>query len=158
MVEDDGDLNRAVCSFLNQNGYNTESFLNAMYSNTFDLIISETMMPYIDRFEFAKTVRALNADITILFMTACDEFASKQSGYRIGIDDCMVNTIEFDELFLRISALLRRSHRFGIGKLKLDADERTAFSMGKRSRSRRGNSTFCTSYCPAPKRSHKLAL
>ena len=76
-------------------------------------------------------MRELNENIPILFMTARDDFASKQRGYRIGIDDYMVKPIDLDELFLRIGALLRRakiasSHRMEIGKLVLDADERTA--------------------------------
>ncbi len=141
VVEDDKDLNRAVCSFLNQSGYetvgcpNANDAYNAMYEDTFDLIVSDIMMPGSDGFEFAKTVRGLNEEIPILFMTARDDFASKQRGYRIGIDDYMVKPIDLDELFLRIGALLRRakiasSHRLEIGKLILDADERTAVLDG----------------------------
>lgn len=137
VLEDDEELNRTVCSFLNQSGYEAtgcptaNDAYNAMYNNTFDLIVSDIMMPGIDGFEFAKTVRELNEDIPILFMTARDDFASKQRGYRIGIDDYMIKPIDLDELFLRIGALLRRakiasSHRLEIGKLVLDADERTA--------------------------------
>ena len=137
VVEDDKELNHTVCAFLNQSGYEAIGCLNAndaynvMYNNAFDLIISDIMMPGIDGFEFAKTVRELNENIPILFMTARDDFASKQRGYRIGIDDYMVKPIDLDELFLRIGALLRRakiasSHRLEIGKLVLDADERTA--------------------------------
>lgn len=142
VVEDDKDLNRAVCSFLSKSGYETVSCpnandaYNAMYGGSFDLIVSDIMMPGIDGFEFAKTVRELNEDIPILFMTARDDFASKQRGYRIGIDDYMVKPIDLDELFLRIGALLRRakiasSHRLEIGKLILDADERTAVLDGE---------------------------
>lgn len=110
-----------------------------MYNNSFDLIVSDIMMPDIDGFEFAKTVRELNEDISILFMTARDDFASKQRGYRIGIDDYMVKPIDLDELFLRIGALLRRakiasSHRLEIGKFTLDADERTAIHDGEKIR------------------------
>ena len=137
VVEDDKDLNRTVCSFLDRSGYETVGCLganeayDAMYVNTFDLIISDIMMPDIDGYEFAKTVRELNENIPILFMTARDDFASKQRGYRIGIDDYMVKPIDLDELFLRIGALLRRakianSHRIEIGKLIMDIDERTA--------------------------------
>lgn len=142
VVEDDKDLNRTVCSFLNQSGYeavgcsSANEAYNAMYGNTFDLIISDIMMPGIDGYEFAKTVRSLNEDIPILFMTARDDFASKQKGYRIGIDDYMVKPIDLDELFLRIGALLRRakiatSHKLEIGKLALDMDERTAIYDGE---------------------------
>lgn len=64
-------------------------------------------------------------------MTARDDFASKQRGYRIGIDDYMIKPVDLDELFLRIGALLRRakiasSHHLEVGRLTLDADERTA--------------------------------
>ncbi len=142
VVEDDKDLNRTVCSFLNNNGYQAVGCLDAndayaaMYGNSFDLIISDIMMPGVDGYEFAKTVRSLNEDIPILFMTARDDFTSKQKGYRIGIDDYMVKPIDLDELFLRIGALLRRakiatSHKLEIRKLRLDVDERTAVYDGE---------------------------
>ncbi len=138
IVEDDRELNRTVCSFLNQNGYETTGCLganeayNAMYDSIFDMIISDIMMPDIDGFEFARTVRELNENIPILFMTARDDFTSKQRGFRIGIDDYMVKPIDLDELLLRIGALLRRakiasSRKLTIGALKMDAEERTVY-------------------------------
>ena len=141
VVEDDKDLNRAVCAFLNQSGYEASGCLNAsdaydtMYRSAFDLIVSDIMMPGIDGYEFAKTVRSLNEEIPILFMTARDDFASKQRGYRIGIDDYMVKPVDLDELLLRIGALLRRakiaaSRKLEIGRLALDMDERTAVYDG----------------------------
>lgn len=137
IVEDDTELNRAVCSFLNQNGYEAVGCLNAteaydeMYGNMFDLIISDIMMPDIDGFEFAETVRELNEEIPILFMTARDDFTAKQKGFRIGIDDYMVKPIDLDELLLHMGALLRRAKiasnkRIVVGKLTLDAEERIA--------------------------------
>lgn len=137
VVEDDRDLNRSVCSFLNQSGYDAVGCLGAeeaydeLYKNTFDLIVSDIMMPGIDGFELAKTVRSLNREIPILFMSARDDFAAKQRGFRIGIDDYMTKPIDLDELFLRIGALLRRSkiassRRLEVGEFVMDADERTA--------------------------------
>ena len=92
-----------------------------------------------DGFEFAKTIREQNQDIPILFMTARDDFAAKQRGFRAGIDDYMVKPVDLDELLLRIGALMRRakiasSRRIEIGKLLLDADEHTAYHDGRRSR------------------------
>ena len=137
VVEDDRDLNRSVCSFLNHSGYEAtgcfgaEEAYDEMYKTTFDLIVSDIMMPGIDGFEFVKTVRSLNCEIPILFMTARDDFASKQRGFRLGIDDYMVKPIDPDELFLRIGALLRRakiasSRRLTVGNFTMDADERSA--------------------------------
>ena len=138
VVEDDRDLNRTVCAFLNASGYQATGCLNAndaydsLYVNMFDLIVSDIMMPGIDGFEFAQNVRALNQDIPILFMTARDDIASKQRGFRIGVDDYMVKPIDLDELFLRIGALLRRSkiassRKLEVGAFVMDADEHTAY-------------------------------
>lgn len=137
VVEDDKDLNRTVCAFLNSSGYQATGCLDAndaydaMYGDMFDLIVSDIMMPGIDGFEFTKTVRSLNENIPILFMTARDDFASKQRGYRIGVDDYMVKPIDLDELFLRIGALLRRakiasSRTLAVGSFSMDMDEHTA--------------------------------
>lgn len=138
VVEDDTDLNYTVCFFLNQNGYkatgcqSAEDAYDMMYNEVFDLIVSDIMMQGTDGFEFAEAVRRINQDIPILFMTARDDIASKQRGFRIGIDDYMVKPIDLDELFLRIGALLRRakiasSRRLEVGDLVLDADEHTAY-------------------------------
>lgn len=139
VVEDDKELNRAVCAYLEQSGYEPKGCLcaneayDALYGGTlFDLIISDIMMPDIDGFEFAQTIREQNQDIPILFMTARDDFAAKQRGFQAGIDDYMTKPIDFDELLLRIGALMRRakiasSRKIEIGTLVLDADERTAY-------------------------------
>ena len=142
VVEDDRDLNRTVCAFLNSGGYRATGCLSAneaydaMYDTMFDLIVSDIMMPGIDGFEFAKTVRSLNENIPILFMTARDDFASKQRGYRIGVDDYMVKPIDLDELFLRIGALLRRakiasSRKLEVGSFSMDMDEHLALLDGE---------------------------
>lgn len=72
-----------------------------MYNGRYDLIISDIMMPEIDGFEFAETVRSLNAAIPILFLTARDDLASKRRGFRAGVDDYMVKPADMDELVLR---------------------------------------------------------
>lgn len=143
VVEDDQELNRTVCAYLNQNGYQALGCLNAneaydaMYGGTlFDLIISDIMMPGVDGFAFAKTVQELNQEIPILFMTARDDFASKQRGFQAGIDDYMVKPIDLDELLLRMEALLRRariasSKKLTVGGLTLDAEEHTAYLNGE---------------------------
>ena len=80
VLEDDKQLNRSVCLFLSANGYiavgctRADDAYDEMYKNTFDLIISDIMMPDIDGFEFASTVRSLNNDIPILFMSDSPPF------------------------------------------------------------------------------------
>lgn len=133
VVEDDKNLNRMVCKFLNDNGYTASGCLcvndayNVMYDMTFDLIISDIMMPDISGFEFAEAVRGIDNKIPIMFVTAKDDILSKQKGFRMGIDDYMVKPIDPNELVLRVGALLRRAgivneKKITIGKLTLDAD------------------------------------
>ena len=143
VVEDDRELNRTVCSYLNRNGYKAVGCLHAneaydaLYGGTlFDLIISDIMMPGIDGFEFAQAIREQNQEIPILFMTARDDFAAKQKGFTAGIDDYMVKPIDFSELLMRVRALLRRanieeSRKITVGNTTLDTDARTIIVNGE---------------------------
>lgn len=142
VVEDDIKLNQIVCTYLNDSGFHAKGCLNAnaayeeMYNNLYELIISDIMMPEIDGFEFAETVRRVNKQIPILFMSAKDDLPSKQKGFQLGIDDYMVKPIELDELLLRVRALLRRANiemerRLVVGNLEMDADAMTATVDGE---------------------------
>ncbi len=142
IVEDDKKLNKSFCIFLENNGYDTvgclnaESAYDALYENVFDLIISDVMMPDIDGFEFVKTVRSLNNDIPIIFVTAREDFSAKQKGFRLGVDDFMTKPVDLEELLLRIGALLRRAKIASnkvleIGSFRMDMDEHTAYLNGE---------------------------
>ena len=130
-------MNKSVCTYLNDSGFSAKGFLNAndaydaMNGGMFDLIISDIMMPGIDGFEFAENVRRINQQIPILFMSARDDLPAKQKGFRLGIDDYMVKPIDFEELLLRVRALLRRANvemekKLVVGNLSLDGDGMTA--------------------------------
>lgn len=142
VVEDDVNLNRLVCSYLNNSGFEAKGCLDAedayeeMYNNLYELIISDIMMPGVDGFEFAQSIRRVNKNIPILFMSAKDDLSSKRKGFQLGIDDYMVKPIELDELLLRVRALLRRANiemerRIAVGGLTLDADAMSAELNGE---------------------------
>ena len=142
VVEDDAKLNQLVCTYLNDSGFNTRGCLNAkdaydeMYNNLYELIISDIMMPEIDGFEFAQTVRQINKHIPILFMSAKDDLPSKQKGFQLGIDDYMVKPVVLEELLMRVRALLRRSNiemerKLVVGNLEMDADAMSAVIDGE---------------------------
>ena len=137
VVEDDERLNHIVCTYLRDSGFEVKGCLNAedayeeMYGQLYELIISDIMMPGIDGFEFARTVRKVNQRIPILFMSARDDLPSKQKGFQLGIDDYMVKPVDLDELVLRVRALLRRANiemerKITVGNLTLDADGMSA--------------------------------
>ena len=142
VVDDDKNLNQTVCTYLNDCGFETKGVLSAneaydeMYNNLYELIISDIMMPEIDGFEFAETVRQVNKQIPILFMSAKDDLPSKRKGFLVGIDDYMVKPVELAELEMRVRALLRRSNiemerKLIVGNLEMDADGMTATINGE---------------------------
>lgn len=142
VLEDDTKLNQAVCTYLNDCGFEAKGCLNAsdaydeMYNNIYELIISDIMMPEIDGFEFAESVRRVNKTVPILFMSARDDLPAKQRGFRLGIDDYIVKPVVLEELLLRVRALLRRANiemerRLTVGNLELDADGMTAAIDGQ---------------------------
>ena len=143
VVDDEPALNQTVCAYLRNQGYEATGCLSAqeaydaLYGQVYDVILSDIMMPGVDGFEFAQTIRELNQDIPILFMTARDDLAAKQRGFRIGIDDYMVKPVDLEELVMRIGAIMRRakiaaSRKLTLGQLELDADERAAYLAGEK--------------------------
>ena len=142
IVDDDPKLNKTVCIYLNDCGFETTGVLNAqaayeaLNSRPYDLIVSDIMMPGVDGFAFARSVRQLDKHIPILFMSAKDDLSSKQKGFQLGIDDYMVKPMELAELEMRVRALLRRANieaerRLTVRNLVLDADGMTAEIDGK---------------------------
>lgn len=142
VVDDDKNLNHTVCTYLNDCGFEAKGVLSVneaydeMYNNLYELIISDIMMPEIDGFEFAETVRQVNKQIPILFMSAKDDLPSKRKGFLVGIDDYMVKPVELAELEMRVRALLRRTNiemerRLIVGNLEMDADGMTAMINGE---------------------------
>ena len=142
VVEDDKELNSTVCRYLGLNGFeavgalDAQSAYNEMYGQDFDMIITDIMMPKTDGFEFAETVRGLNKEIPILFMTARDDMNSKQRGYKLGIDDYIVKPINLEELVLKIGAVMRRaniknSKVITVGSLTMNADEQSCTLGGE---------------------------
>lgn len=142
VVDDDKNLNQTVCTYLNDCGFEAKGVLSVneaydeMYNNLYELIISDIMMPEIDGFEFAETVRQVNKQIPILFMSAKDDLPSKRKGFLVGIDDYMVKPVELAELEMRVRALLRRSNiemerKLIVGNLEMDADGMTAMINGE---------------------------
>ncbi len=72
-----------------------------------DLIILDVMMPGIDGIEVSKRLRQVSS-IPILILTAKGTLADKVAGFNSGADDYLVKPFEFDELLVRVKALLKR--------------------------------------------------
>ena len=138
VVEDDLDLNRILCRTLTNRGYDVTSADNGISAlskteeQTFDMIITDIMMPKMDGFELADSIRLTNKDIPIIFMTARDDKPSKMLGYSIGIDDYIVKPFDMDILLMKIGAILRRArieaqNELSVGNFRMNREERSAY-------------------------------
>ncbi len=82
--------------------------LSRLYSECFDICIVDVMMPVMDGFSLVKQMRGANINTPVIMVTAKGNAEDKIEGFRSGIDDYMVKPVDFEELSLRIKALLRR--------------------------------------------------
>ncbi|MBQ9081537.1 MAG: response regulator transcription factor [Clostridia bacterium] len=141
VAEDDKALNGLVSAYLKDNGYAVTSCKNgaeaysALENDTFDMLLTDIMMPEMDGFTLAERVRERDKRIPILFLTAKDDKISKQFGYKLGIDDYVVKPFDIDELILRIGAILRRvgiaaNKELIAGNLRMNQEEHTAYLNG----------------------------
>lgn len=142
VAEDDRALNELVCSVLVGEGYRAvpcydgEQALKAMEEESFDMVISDIMMPRTDGFALAEAIRRTDKQIPVLFMTALDDKISERRGFNAGIDDYVVKPFDTDILLLRVRALLRRagierSRELSAGNLRMNEDEHTAYVNGE---------------------------
>ena len=129
VLEDDQLFNETLEDFLEEEGYTIEcaldpySALELTYKHVFDLYLFDVNLPYENGFDLLKKLRQ-SGDVTpAIFLTSRDDKESLTQGFSIGADDYMKKPIDFDELLLRIQAVLRRQirkERVNIGRYSLD--------------------------------------
>lgn len=120
IIEDERVLARTLRDMLRGEGYEVDvkgdgkqGFVAAT-EGAFDLILLDIMLPSMDGFEIAESLRRKGVNTPILMLTARDELGDKVTGLRAGADDYVTKPFEADELLARVEALLRRtSHRKG---------------------------------------------
>lgn len=142
VVEDESDLNRIICRRLRDRGYDVTSAedgvvaLERMEESRFDMVLTDIMMPRMDGFELADSIRLTDKNIPIIFMTAKDDKTSKMLGYSIGVDDYIVKPFDLDILIMKIAAMLRRArieaeHELVVGNLRINSEERAVSISGE---------------------------
>lgn len=142
VAEDDEALNSLVTIYLKGHDYEVVSChdgkeaLEEFKKNSFDMVLTDIMMPRMDGFNLATQIRQINSNIPLLFMSAKDDKPSKQLGYKIGIDDYIVKPFDIDELVMKVKAILRRSmitaqKQLTVGNLVMNQDEHVAYIDGK---------------------------
>ncbi|MGF0032933.1 response regulator transcription factor [Bariatricus sp. SGI.154] len=123
LAEDDRELRRLYRSVLVKHGYNVAEADNGrqallvLEEEHIDMLICDAMMPEIDGYELAKSVREFNKMIPIMMVTVLGDYQYKEKGFGIGIDDYLVKPIDVNEMILRVKALLRRSQNISEKKI-----------------------------------------
>ena len=115
LVEDDEALRFIVKDNLEQNNYaveiaeDGEIALDLFSKNSFDVIVLDVMLPKVDGFQVAETIRKTNEQIPIIFLTARSMTEDKITGLTIGGDDYISKPFSMEELLLKIKIFLKRS-------------------------------------------------
>jgi two-component system, OmpR family, copper resistance phosphate regulon response regulator CusR len=115
IVEDEQKIADALRMGLVENGYEVEVAYDGKIgfrmfeSNDFNLVVLDINLPGIDGYELCKMIRAQNANIPIIMLTALSSLNDKIEGYDAGADDYVVKPFEFKELLMKIRVLLKRT-------------------------------------------------
>jgi two-component system OmpR family response regulator len=132
LVEDDRRIQSFVKRGLEAEGYvvdvaeNGRDAIVLAGEHEYPLIILDRLLPYVDGLEVCRTLRREGRDSLVLMLTAKDSLQDKVDGMRGGADDYITKPFAFDELLVRIEALLRRgryqdaSGVLRVGDLTLD--------------------------------------
>ena len=103
-----------------------EQAWNILLEKHIDLVVADIMMPHLDGYSLLRKMRTQGMETPVLLLTAKQSFEDKREGFNAGTDDYMTKPVNYEELILRINALLRRAkisseRKITIGKLIIDA-------------------------------------
>lgn len=115
LVEDEEHLLEAIKLNLELEGYRVTTAtdgkmaLRRFKEERFNLVILDVMIPEINGFQVAETIRLENREVPIMFLTAKNTSEDRVLGLKKGADDYLVKPFNLEELILRVGILVRRS-------------------------------------------------
>ena len=133
IAEDEENLLNLYKIRLDKKGYNVilanngKQAIDIIYKGGIDLAILDVMLPIYSGFEILETIRRLQLDIPVIMATSMGQLNDKKEGFSLGADDYLVKPFDFDELLMRIEAVVRRykinaESKIVIGDTTLDAE------------------------------------
>lgn len=117
LVDDDKMLSPFIQEYLESKGltvtlvYSGEEGLHTFRQGQFDLCILDVKMPFKDGFTLAAEIRELDTDVPFIFLSANADKAHRIKGLTLGADDYVPKPFSMEELYLRVTAVLRRVGR-----------------------------------------------
>lgn len=128
LVEDDPSFGAVLKDYLTLNDYDVtlatdgEDGLEKFKSDTFDLCLSDVMMPKKDGFTLAKEIIDINPDIPLIFLTARNMREDILTGYKLGANDYITKPFDSEVLLYKINAVLQRNSNNGNNEDKEDKE------------------------------------
>jgi len=116
LLEDDKILSETLIELLESEDFSIthvedgEMAIDATFVSDFDLLLLDVNVPLLNGFEFLKSLRDSGNSTPAIFLTALSDVASLSYGFEVGVDDYIKKPFDFDELLIRINALLRKSY------------------------------------------------
>ena len=117
LLEDDFKLSSEIKVFLKDKNFECDAvydgnlFLKQFAASAYDLFILDINVPGINGLEVCATIRNTDKLTPIIMLTAFGQIEDKVEAFTNGADDYLVKPFHFDELFVRISSLMRRNHK-----------------------------------------------
>jgi two-component system, OmpR family, response regulator len=114
LIEDDLEAARLLVKGLRESGYTVEHAadgregLARASGGSFDLIVTDRMLPQLDGLAIIETLRAQGSGVPVLVLSALGGVDDRIRGLRAGGDDYLTKPFAFAELVARIEALVRR--------------------------------------------------
>ena len=126
LLEDDEVLSETLVELLENEGFdvlhveNGEMAIDASYEKHFDLLLLDVNVPHLNGFDFLKSLRDSDDKTPAIFITSLSDVASLSKGFDVGADDYIKKPFDFDELVIRINALLRKTYHTYSDEIKVD--------------------------------------
>ena len=128
IVDDEEHLRTTVSKALRREGYRTRLYVDGAQAwkdieeSLPDLLILDILMPRMDGLELCRRVRAVSADLPVMFLTSRDEEFDRVLGLELGADDYLCKPFSLRELVARVKVLFRRAGRSAAGR-ETDAED-----------------------------------
>jgi len=126
LLEDDKVLAESLIELLEAESFkithvvNGEDALNKTFNQHFDMFLLDVDVPDVNGFELLRSLRESGDKTPAIFLTALSDVASLAEGFNVGADDYIKKPFDFDELLIRIQAILRKQYNSFKDEIKID--------------------------------------
>lgn len=116
LVEDDALLVENLKQQLEQKGFAVDAVDNGVDAEfigdeePYDVVVLDLGLPGKPGLEVLSAWRERENKVPVIILTARDAWHEKVEGFKLGADDYLGKPFHFEELLMRIQALIRRSH------------------------------------------------